>query len=152
MAYNKDLETREVQATWDVTTYQYKLDGRGVKVLADGMKEKKIRGIKCQKCGTVYVPGPTYCRKCYVDIDDVVDCSDEGAIMSYCIEMADVRGNPVDDHRVSAMIKFDGADTWFIGTVHGIDPKEAHIGMKVKAIWKDETEGNLGDILRFEPV
>ncbi|MBU1671223.1 MAG: OB-fold domain-containing protein [Actinobacteria bacterium] len=152
MAYNKDLETREVQATWDVTTYQYKLDGRGAKVLADGMKEKTIRGIKCPQCGRVYVPGPTYCRVCYIDIDDVVDCSDEGVVMSYCIEMADVRGNPMDEHRVSAMIKFDGADTWFIGTVHGIDPMDVKIGMKVKAIWKDVTEGNLGDIQRFEPV
>lgn len=152
MAYNKDLETREVQATWDVTSYKYRLDGRGVKVLADGMKEKTIRGIKCPQCGRVYVPGPTYCRVCYIDIDDVVDCSDEGVIMSYCIEMADVRGNPMEEHRVSAMIKFDGADTWFIGTVHGIDPMDVKIGMKVKAIWKDVTEGNLGDIQRFEPV
>ena len=152
MAYDKDVETRQVQAMWDVTTYSYLMDGRGTQVLAEGMKDKKIRGIKCQQCGTVYVPGPTYCRKCYIDIDDVVDVSDEGEVMSYCVEMADVRGNPIEEPKVSAMIKFDGADTWFIGTIHNIDWHDVKIGMKVKAIWKDEPEGNFGDILRFEAV
>jgi len=152
MTFEMGPETREVQATWDVTTYQYKLDGRGAKVLAEGMKDRTIRGIRCPQCERVYVPGPTYCRVCYIPIDEVVDCSDEGVIMSFCIEMADVRGNPMDEHRVSAMIKFDGAVTWFIGTVHDIDPMDVKIGMKVKAVWKDETEGNLGDILKFVPV
>lgn len=152
MAFEMGPETREVQGTWDVSTYTYQMDGRGIKVLADGMKEKKIRGIKCEECGTVYVPGPTYCRKCFIDIDEVVDCSDEGVIMSFCAEMADIRGNPVDEPQVPAMIKFDGADTWFIGTVHNVDWKTVKIGQKVKAVWKDEPEGNLSDILRFERV
>ena len=152
MAFKMGPETREVQGTWDVTTYTYRMDGRGVKVLAEGMKEKKIRGIRCKECGTVYVPGPTYCRKCFIDIDEVVDCSDEGTIMSFCVEMADIRGNPIDEPRISAMIKFDGADTWFVGTIHNVDWHDVKIGQKVKAVWKDEPEGNLGDILRFERV
>lgn len=152
MAFEMGPETRELQGTWDLTTYGFKMDGRGMKLLVDGMKEKKIRGIKCQQCGTVYVPGPTYCRKCFIDIDEVAEAADTGEVMSFTVEMADVRGNPLDEFRVSAMIKLDGCDTWFVGTIIGIDWQDVKVGMKVKTIWVDDPQGTLSDIEHFEPA
>ncbi len=72
--------------------------------------------------------------------------------MSYCVEMADVRGNPLDEFRISAMIKLDGADTWFVGTVTGVDWQDFKVGMRVQAIWVDEPVGSLSDIERFEVI
>lgn len=152
MTFEMGEETRIVQGMWDISTYQYMIDGRGMKLLVDSMKEKKIRGIKCSNCGTVYVPGPTFCRKCYIDCDEVVEVQDTGEVMSYAVEMADVRGNPVEDYKLTAMIKLDGADTWIIGTITGIDWKDARIGMRVKTIWVDEPVGSLSDIDRFEAI
>jgi uncharacterized OB-fold protein len=152
MTFEMGEETRIVQGMWDISTYQYMIDGGGMKLLVDSMKEKKIRGIKCHQCGTVYVPGPTFCRKCYIDIDEVAEVQDTGVVMSYAVEMADVRGNPVDDYRLTAMIKLDGADTWIIGTITGIDWQDAKIGMRVKTIWVDEPVGSLSDIDRFEAI
>jgi uncharacterized OB-fold protein len=152
MTFEMGEETRIVQGMWDISTYQYMIDGGGMKLLVDSMKEKKIRGIKCHQCGTVYVPGPTFCRKCYIDIDEVAEVQDTGVVMSYAVEMADVRGNPVDDYRLTAMIKLDGADTWIIGTITGIDWHDAKIGMRVKTIWVDEPVGSLSDIDRFEAI
>jgi uncharacterized protein len=152
MTFEMGEETRIVQGMWDISTYQYMIDGRGMKLLVDSMKEKKIRGIKCSNCGTVYVPGPTFCRKCYIDCDEVVEVQDTGEVMSFAVEMADVRGNPVEDYKLTAMIKLDGADTWIIGTITGIDWKDARIGMRVKTIWVDEPVGSLSDIDRFEAI
>ena len=152
MTFEMGEETREVQGTWDISTYNFLIDGGGMKLLADGMKEKKIRGIKCPQCETVYVPGPTFCRKCYIDIDEVVEIGETGVVMSYAVEMADVRGNPLEEFRLTAMIKLDGADTWIIGTISGMDWQDASIGMRVKAIWVDEPAGSLADIDRFEPI
>ena len=62
-------ETRIVNGIWDVSTYKFRVEGRGLRLMLDGMKDAKLNGIKCQECGTVYLPGPFYCRKCHVKID-----------------------------------------------------------------------------------
>lgn len=152
MAFEMGEETRQVQATWDISTNSYKVDGRGMKIMADAMKEKKLRGIRCPECGTVYMPGPTFCRKCYIDIDDIVGVKDTGVVKSFAVEMSDVRGNPLDRVRISAMIQMDGADTWVVGALEDIDWKDVKVGMKIKAIWKENPEGNFGDIDRFVPT
>ncbi len=147
-------ETRLVQATWDLSQCKFKISGDGMKVLLEGLREGVFRGIKCPQCGTVYVPGPTFCRKCFIDIDEVVQVSDEGEVETYTVELADVRGNPVEEPTISCMIKLDGADTWLIGVVEGIDWQKVHVGMRVKCVWKDASErtGSLSDYTRFVPI
>jgi hypothetical protein len=152
MTFEMGPETRQVEAMWDVSTYNYRMDGTGIRLLTEGMKEKKLRGIRCGECGMVYMPGPSYCRKCFVDIDEVVEVKDTGTVMSYCVTMADVRGNPIEEFRISAMIQFDGADTWFVGTVTGVEWQDFKVGMRVKAVWVDEPAGSLSDIDRFEVI
>lgn len=150
MAFEMGPETRQVQGMWDTSTYKYRMEGGGVRLLTEAMKEKKIKGVRCNECGMVYVPGPTYCRKCFVDIDEVVEVKDTGTVMSYCVELADVRGNPREEPQISAMIELDGANSWFVGAVKGIDPDDFHIGIKVKAIWTENPVGSLSDIEHFE--
>lgn len=153
MAFEMGEETRQVQGMWDVSTYKYKVNGAGMKLLVDSMKEKKIRGMKCSQCGTVYVPAPTYCRKCFCDVDEVVEVGTEGVVMSYTVEMADVRGNPLEEFRLTAMMQLDGADTWIIGTISNLDDwHDMKVGMRVRAVWVDEPVGSLADIDRFEAI
>jgi uncharacterized OB-fold protein len=152
MAFEMGPETRQVQGTWDASTYTYRMDATGVHLLAQGMKEKKIKGIRCSECGTVYVPGPTFCKKCFIDIDEVVEVKDTGTVMSYTVEMADVRGNPRDQFLIHAMIKLDGADSWFVSCVEGIDWQDVKVDMRVKAIWIDEPLGKMTDIDHFEII
>lgn len=152
MAWEMGEETRQVQGLWDVSTYQYKIEGYGLQVLTEGMKEKKFRGLKCSKCDTVYVPGSTFCRKCLCDIDEIVEVEDTGEVMSFAVEMADVRGNPLEEPRITAMIRLDGADSWIVGVVEEIDWHDMKVGMKVKAVWVDEPQGTLADVARFIPV
>ena len=84
-------ETRQVRGTWDLTAYQWKIESGGFDLLLKGYKDKKILGVKCHKCATVYVPGVDYCRKCFIDIDEIVEVSDHGKVATYTVNIADIR-------------------------------------------------------------
>lgn len=145
-------ETRVVKDWWDLSSYTWTVEADGLKLFTDGLKERRILGRKCPKCKTVYVPGPPYCRKCFIDIDEVVEVSHEGKIVTFTANLADVRGNPVDNPTISAVVKLDGSDSWFMGVLNGIDWKEVKVGMRVKLVLKEETKGALADIVGFVPA
>jgi len=148
---NKTSETRVQSSTWDLTTYKFKIESDALKLFVQGLKEKKILGRKCTSCGTVYVPGPTYCRKCMKDIDTVVEVKDRGTIGAFTVNLADIRGNPLEKILVVVCVKLDGCDSWLMGHLEGwSDWKTVRAGMPVKILWKDPPTGVMADILGFE--
>jgi len=149
----KIAETRIIESNWDISTYKFKIEADALNLLMKGFKEKKILGRKCQSCGTVYVPGPTYCRKCLKEIDAIVEVKDTGTLGTFTVNLADIRGNPLDKPNIVAYAKLDGSDTWLMSRLEGwSDWKTVHSGMRVKIIWKDKTEGVLADILHFQII
>lgn len=145
-------ETRVVKDYLDLSSYTWKVEADGLKLLVDGLKDRKILGRRCPKCKTVYVPGVPFCRKCFIDIDEVVEVSNEGEIVTFTVNLADIRGNPVDNPTISVAVKLDGADSWFMGTLTGIDWKDVKVGMRVKLVLKEEPKGALADIVGFVPA
>jgi hypothetical protein len=144
-------ETRIVNAAWEMTAYKFRIENVGLKRQLSGMKDAKLMGVKCPKCGTVYIPGSFYCRKCHIAIDEAVEVSDHGEIMTYTISYADVRGNPLDQPRVAPMVKFDGGDTWVMGVLEGVKPEDVRVGMRVKIHWAENRVGSLQDMQYFVP-
>jgi len=144
-------ETRIVQGTWDVSTFKFRIEGVGLRRMLDGMKEGKLIGTKCHKCGTVYLPGPFYCRKCHVEINEPLEVSDHGQVMTFTIGYADVRGNPLDEPRVAPVVKMDGCDSWIMGVLKGVKPEEINVGMRVKVQWAENLTGSLQDMQYFIP-
>jgi uncharacterized OB-fold protein len=144
-------ETRIVQGKWELSTFKFRLEGDGIQLMLDSMKDAKLKGLKCHECGTIYCPAPFYCRKCHVLIHDEVEVSDHGEIMTYTVGYADVRGEPLAEPQVSAMVKLDGCDSWFMGVVHEVDPEDVHVGMRVKLKWNEERVGSLQDMEAFVP-
>ncbi|OFW57399.1 MAG: hypothetical protein A2W01_07115 [Candidatus Solincola sediminis] len=144
-------ETRIVNATWDVSTFKYRIEGQGLTRMLSGMRDAKLIGIKCSKCGTVYLPGSFYCRKCHIEIDEAIEVGDHGEVMTYTVGYADVRGNPLEEPRVSPMVKFDGCDAWVMGALEGVKPEDVHVGMRVKVAWAEERTGSLQDMQYFIP-
>jgi uncharacterized OB-fold protein len=144
-------ETREVQGKWELSTFKFRIEGDGFQLMLNSMKDAKLKGLKCHECGTVYCPAPFYCRKCHILIDDEVEVSDHGEVMTYTIGYADVRGEPLEEPRPSVMVKLDGCDTWFMGVLDEVDPDDVHIGMRVKLKWNEERVGSLQDMEAFIP-
>jgi len=144
-------ETRVVNGAWELSTFRFRIEGSGIRRMLEGMKGARLIGVRCDRCGTVYLPGPFYCRKCHVRIDQPVEVSDRGQVMAYTVGYADVRGNPLEVPRISLMVKLDGCHSWIMGVGEEMGPEEVHIGMRVRVRWKEERTGNLQDMESFVP-
>ena len=149
---DKPKETRVVKDSWDLTTYKWRLETDGLKLMVDGFKDKKVLGRKCHKCGTVYLPGQKFCRKCFIDIDEVVEIPDVGNLVTYTATLTDIRGKPMEEPKAAGVVKLDGCDSWLMGQIEGVDWKDLKVGMKLKIVWKEETSGAIADMAHFAPV
>ena len=50
----------------------------------EGLKEEKILGTRCKKCGRVLVPARAFCPRCFEDMEEWVEVSQEGTIRTWC--------------------------------------------------------------------
>ncbi len=146
-------ETKEIYFYWDLSAMKWKIEADGLVLLMEGFKEKKVLGRQCHKCGTVYVPGPTYCRKCHIDIYRIVEVKNEGTIGAFTVNLADIRGNPLEEISIVVCVKLDGSDSWLMGRLEGWkDWKKIKSGMRVKVEWSDKPKGTLSDLLNFKLI
>ena len=133
--------------------YTYFAGRVGSKFLTTIRDEKKIMGIKCNKCNKVFVPPRQTCDVCMEDIrDNWVDVQNTGEVTNFTVVRYDDKHLPKKAPYVLAMIKLDGADTSLVHVVEGIDLDKAKIGMKVQAVFADETTSTIMDIDHFAPA
>jgi uncharacterized OB-fold protein len=115
--------------------------------------EHKILGVRCEKCNKVFVPPREYCEKCLSKLDESwVECSNEGVITNFTVVNYNDKHLPRRAPYILALIKVDGADTPFPHIVEGIDAEDVKVGMKVKAVFAEETTNTIRDLDHFEPL
>lgn len=134
---------------WKYTRYAGRTGSRFLIELRDN---KKIMGTKCPVCGRVYVPARSLCYVCFKPMDQWVEVSHEGTLMSYTMVYQSEPSHPVKTPFAYGIIKLDGADTGFAHIIGEVNPKDLKIGMKVKAVFKDKRVGSILDISHFKPV
>lgn len=142
-----------------------------------GLKNKKILGIKCSTCNKVYCPPQDVCPTCYEDFnpDNFVEVSDEGEITAFTVimhkEFPEKPSNEYLDKRIEPAktkdfplvwqpdtpyaiisVKLKGSDTDMLHIAKEGTLNKLAIGKKVKAVWKENPEGYILDIDRFEIV
>jgi uncharacterized OB-fold protein len=120
-----------------------------------GLKEGYLLGGYCQTCRKTVIPPRTVCEWCYRPMDSYVRLEDTGTVntFSLCYVTWDVKR--IKEPELPAVIEIDGASPLH-GIMHKlgeVDPEDVHIGMRVKAVWKDpeDREGAITDILYFKP-
>ncbi|MFA6270477.1 MAG: Zn-ribbon domain-containing OB-fold protein [Candidatus Paceibacterota bacterium] len=125
----------------------------------EGMKEKKIYGTKCHKCGRVLVPARSFCPRCFVDTDEWVEVSQAGMLTSWSYANYRFFGMPTEPPFISLLVRLDGTDVDFLHLLAGFDLNNFEVvrktikkNMRVKAVWNDERRGDVMDIKYFEPV
>jgi len=122
-------------------------------------KNKRIMGTKCPKCKRVLVPARGFCPRCFVDATEWVQVSDKGTVKTWSLITFEFTGQPLPPPYITGLIDLDGADTALSHLIGGIEFSDLEkvkdrvkIGMRVKAKWRDERQGNIRDIEYFEPI
>jgi len=125
----------------------------------EGLKEEKIFGNRCPQCKKTLVPPRSFCPACYVDMDEWVEISQEGEVVSWALIRKGCYGMPYDPPFISGLIRLEGTDCDFLHVIGGIDLTDSdkvaariRRGSKVKAVWNEEKKGHMLDIKYFEPV
>jgi hypothetical protein len=124
-----------------------------------GFEEKVILGTRCAACGRVLVPARAFCPRCFRDMDEWVQVKDEGTLRTWVLINFPYEGQPLEPPYIIGVIALDGSDngfTHFVGGLPGYDidllKDHVRIGMRVKAVWKQERRGDILDIAHFEPL
>jgi 3-keto-5-aminohexanoate cleavage enzyme len=132
--------------------YSYFAGRVGSRFITTIRDKKKIMGVKCNTCNRVFVPPRQTCERCLADIrDNWVDLKDTGEITNFTIVRYDDEHLPRKAPFVMALIKLDGADTTMAHIVEGIDIDSVKVGLRVKAVFAEETTNTILDIDHFEP-
>ena len=125
----------------------------------EGMKQEKILGTRCSKCGRVLVPARAFCPRCFVDMDEWVECGQEGTLVAWCLTNYSYFAQPLKPPFITAMILLDGTDTNFLHLLGGFDMSDLEAvrrtvknGMRVRAVWEKEKRGHILDLRYFTPV
>ena len=119
---------------------------------------KKVLGAKCPSCGYTYVPPRSRCGRCCTVIEEknTVDLSGRGTLMSYTKAHVKMDGNgnfqDLEKPMTIGAVKLDEADSLLFLPVEGVKAADLKEGLKVKIQWREETKGELADIMGFEPA
>ncbi len=113
---------------------------------------KRIMGIRCPHCNRVYVPARSICVKCFVNLSDFVEVANTGTVTTYSIVNSSAPYYPSEPPFIYGVIQLDGADTGLVHLIGEANSQEIRIGMRVRAIFKEERIGSILDIKYFKPI
>ncbi len=140
----------------DGQPFNYAVGMHGSKFFAEIRDNKRIMGIKCPKCATVYAPPRGVCGKCFVEMDEWVEIGPGGEIGTFTILryafIDPETGEPKPIPYGYGFIKLDGADTLFQHYIDLEDESKVKIGARVTAIFSENRKGSIRDIEFFKIV
>jgi len=124
----------------------------GSKFLIELRDNKRIMGTKCPACSRVYVPARSTCTECFEQLDQWVEVSDKGTVLTYSIACQPTVAQPVPAPIVYGIIHLDGADTGLVHMIGEVEFEKLHVGMRVQAVFKEQRTANILDIKYFRPL
>lgn len=136
-------------------TWRY-ASGAAMERFAAGLAERRIEALRCGGCGRRYLPPRPMCGNCRLRLDDWVPVSDHGTLEAWTVMQMPILDGRTGETRAApygmGLIRLDGADTTLNHYLAESDPARLAIGLRVRAVWRDESLGAIDDILHFEAV
>ncbi len=118
--------------------------------------ERRIIGLRCSVCRRVYLPPRPVCGNCHAELSEWVEVKDTGIVRAFTVVHTPIidpaTGQPRPAPYGMALIQLDGADTTLNHYLSENDPALLRIGMRVRAVWREERSGTLSDIVHFVAV
>ena len=132
--------------------YNYDAGTIRSRFLTEIRDNKKIFGTRCPHCNRVYVPARSTCLQCFASLSDFAKVADTGTVTTYSIINSSQTYYPSEPPFIYGIIQLDGADTGLVHFIGGVDPQKVRVGMRVKAVFKEERIGSILDIRYFKPI
>lgn len=124
----------------------------GSRFLIELRDNRRIMGIKCPTCNQVYVPPRATCKVCFNKLEEWIEVSDKGTLLTYAIVRQPSPVQPVEPPFAYGIVHLDGADTGFVHLLGEVEFNRLRIGMRVQAVFKEERAGSILDIKYFKPL
>ena len=124
-----------------------------------GLKEGKLIGNKCPKCGHALIPPVPVCAKCHAGMGDFMEFSPRGTVISFSFVADPIFDSGTGDWRpvpyTIASVVLDGEpDAAFFHKLEEANPEKVKVGMRVEAVFKpkQERQGDMQDIMHFRTI
>ncbi len=119
-------------------------------------EEGRLVGLCCPVCRRVYLPPRPVCGNCHAELSEWVPVADTGTVRAFTVVhlpiVDPVTGKPRPTPYGMALIQLDGADTTLNHYLAEADLSKLRIGARVRAVWREERQGRMSDILHFEII
>ena len=107
---------------------EYKLTA---KMFAEALKEGKLLGLKCNKCGAYTVPPKKVCMECCSEDLEIAQLSGKGQIQTFTVIRVPPEG--FDAPYVVGMAELDEGP-WLMGNIVDVDCDEASMDLIGKRV------------------
>jgi len=149
-------DTIVIESGAAVQPFNYAVGMYGAKFLKELKNNRVILGVKCPKCGKVYVPPRKVCGPCFTEMHEFVEVGPGGKIGTFTIlryafiDPETGKQKPVPYGY--GFIQLDGADTLFQHYINIDDESKVKIGARVEPVFSEELKGTVRDIQYFRVV
>jgi uncharacterized OB-fold protein len=151
-----DTTTTRIPGEWRIP-YNYTI-GDFATSFFSALREKRILGCSCSKCGRVSVPPKSFCEFCFIPVTDLVEVGHNGTIEAVTVVTAPFAGSPPVPYAV-AYVRLEGATSSIANYVYGVElpadvkvlPEELQVGAPVHVAFTAEPEGRVTDF-SFRPA
>ncbi len=131
---------------WIIVSYKYSVGGLASRFFIELRDNKKIIGVKCRECSRVIVPPISVCGKCFNKLDECVEVSCFGTLLTYTVVHYPPPVEWLKPPFAYGLIKLDGADTGFTHILGEVDLNDIRIGMRVEAVFSEKRQADIKDI------
>ncbi len=115
------------------------------------LKEEVFLATYCPECDFTFLPPKIYCEFCFHPLTEWRKIENEASLVSYTILHLGPNGEELKCPEVVGLINMKGTDTFFIHRVKASCQLEPGLLMEAVFKKKNEREGNINDILYFQP-
>jgi len=133
--------------------YKWHAGKAGSRFYQELKDNRRIWGTRCPQCSLVYLPPRETCPRCYRMMDEWVEVSSIGTLMTFTVTRYAVPSiQPQRPPFAMGIVKLDGADTGLVHLLGGVDLGEITVGMRMQAVFREKRQGNYLDIEYFRPL
>jgi uncharacterized protein len=136
--------------------YRWAMGLDGSKFFHEIRDREVLLGIRCPRCGRVYVPPRMVCGPCFEKMHELVELGSGGVVEAVTVVNYPFIDPDTGERRpvpyIYGYIRLDGADNLFSHVIKTRDGASVQVGQRVAAVFAKEKHGRIQDIEYFEPV